>query len=217
MSYIPLIESTNSFKAFTHPDEDDKHLYLEGVVIEVDKPNANKRIYPKMVFENALENYSKMICDRRAFGELDHPLENVHKISPNRISHIFESIKKVGNKFIAKIRILDTPSGNIVKGIVESGGRLGVSLRALGETESKGKYRIVKSLSIITAGDIVLDPSNMRMMDPIYEESEYVFEDNQFRKIEKYKVPITLFTQDIEYKEETLEYRDWKQIYFERI
>ena len=217
MSYKPLIEKTNNFKAFTYDDEEEKHLYLEGTVLKTDEPNGNQRIYPSAVFEEALEKYSKLLSDKRAYGELDHPSNDIHRLNPEKLSHIFESIKKVGNKWIAKARILDTPSGNIVKGIVSAGGRIGMSLRALGETIERGKYRLVKSCHLITLGDLVLDPSSEEFQNPVFENMEFVLENQIFREVKKHKVPISTFTESYDFGQKVPEFKNWESILKEKI
>lgn len=220
--FIPLIESSQELRGFHYDDDEDKNLYLEGVVLTVDAPNLNQRIYPSKVFENALEKYSKTINDKRAFGELDHPSENVQKLNPEKLSHIFESIKKVGNQWIAKARILDTPSGNIVRGIVNAGGKIGMSLRSLGETVENGRYRMIKRLHLITLGDLVLDPSCDEFQNPVFENTKFVYENNQFRKVEKYKIPVSKLFEQSSYRpiverEPLPDIKNWSEIYQEKM
>ena len=215
--FIPLIESSQDFRGLVYEDDDEQNLYLKGVVLTVDTPNMNKRIYPSKVFEEALEKYSKIIEQKRAFGELDHPENNIHRLNPEKLSHIFESIKKIGNKWIAKAKILDTPSGNIVKGIVSAGGRIGMSLRALGETIERGKYRLVKSCHLITLGDLVLDPSSEEFQNPIFENAEYVYENKIFREVQKHRIPISTFTESFDSGPKVPPFKDWEAILREKI
>ena len=217
MSYKPMVEKANNYKAFTYDDEEEKKkLFLQGTVLVCDQPNGNNRIYPNDVFEEALEKYNKIIEQKRAFGELDHPSGSIHRLNPEKLSHIFESIKKIGNKWIAKARILDTPSGNIVKGIVSAGGRIGMSLRALGETVERGKYRLVKSCHLITLGDLVLDPSSEEFQNPIFENMEFVFENQIFREVKKHRIPISTFTESYGNGQKVPDFRNWESILKEK-
>ena len=78
----------------------------------------------------------------------------------DRVSHIITELRRDGNNFIGKARITETPMGQIARGIMESGGQLGVSSRAMGSLKEQNGVMVVQDdLKISTAADIVADPS----------------------------------------------------------
>ena len=136
-----------------------KDYYIEGVFLQADIKNRNGRVYPIEVLENEVSRYSReVIAKNRAFGELGHP--SGPSINLERVSHIITELYRDGKNFIGKAKLSKTPMGEIARGIMESGGQLGVSSRALGSLkEEKGVMVVQKDLKLSTAADIVADPS----------------------------------------------------------
>ena len=136
-----------------------KDYYIEGVFLQARIKNRNGRMYPLEVLENEVERYTKEVINKnRAFGELGHP--SGPSINLDRVSHIITELKRDENNFIGKARISKTPMGEIARGIMESGGQLGVSSRAMGSLkEEKGVMVVQNDLRLSTAADIVADPS----------------------------------------------------------
>lgn len=136
-----------------------KDYYIEGVFLQAEIKNRNGRMYPVEVLENEVKRYVKeVVNNNRAFGELGHP--SGPSINLDRVSHIITELRRDGNNFIGKARISKTPMGEIARGIMESGGRLGVSSRAMGSLkEEKGVMVVQSDLRLSTAADIVADPS----------------------------------------------------------
>lgn len=137
-----------------------KSLYIEGVYVECDIVNKNGRLYKLEYMQPVIEAYIKeKVETNRAWGELNHPQDL--EINPDRISHRIVELKQNGSNFIGKSIICDTPCGNIVKGLINSGGQIAVSTRGGGEiTEREDGVAVVESDFILsTAADIVLDPS----------------------------------------------------------
>ncbi len=128
--------------------EDEKRLVKEGVVIltgvmqKADHLNGNGRIYPENILRREVHNYEKLVEDRRALGELDHPDDSV--INLKNASHIVTKVWWDGNNVMGKVRVLDTPSGNILKSLVKSGVKLGISSRGLGSTRKQEGKTIVE-------------------------------------------------------------------------
>ena len=101
---------------------------------------------------------TEVVSHNRAYGELGHP--SGPSINLDRVSHIITEIKRDKNNFIGKAKITETPMGNIARGIMESGGQLGVSSRAMGSLkEERGVMVVQNDLKLSTAADIVADPS----------------------------------------------------------
>jgi len=136
-----------------------KDYYIEGVFLQADIKNRNGRIYPIEILENEVSRYSReVIAKNRAFGELGHP--SGPSINLERVSHIITELYRDNKNFIGKARLAKTPMGEIARGIMESGGRVGVSSRAMGSLkEEKGVMVVQKDLKLSTAADIVADPS----------------------------------------------------------
>lgn len=136
-----------------------KDMYIEGIFLQAEIKNRNGRMYPLDVLENEVKRYSnEVIKSNRAYGELGHP--SGPSINLDRVSHIITELKRDGNNFTGKAKITETPMGNIARGIMESGGQLGVSSRAMGSLkESRGVMVVQNDLKLSTAADIVADPS----------------------------------------------------------
>lgn len=153
-----LIEDVN---LLTEAKEDGtKNFYIEGIFLQSNIKNRNGRIYPEEVMDKEVARYIKESVDRStAFGELGHP--NSPAIGLDRVSHRIVNLKKEGVNYIGKALITNTPMGNIAKGIMESGGKLGVSSRALGTVKPnrQGINEVQSDFRLSTAADIVADPS----------------------------------------------------------
>lgn len=153
-------ELVEEVEVLTEQDENGKkQLYIEGVFLQANIKNRNGRIYPINVMENEVNRYmSETVSKNRAFGELGHP--SGPTINLDRVSHIITELRRNGNNFIGKARITETPMGQIARGIMESGGQLGVSSRAMGSLKEQNGVMVVQDdLKISTAADIVADPS----------------------------------------------------------
>jgi len=139
-------------------EDSEKKYYIQGIFAQAELKNRNGRLYPKAVMENAVEAYQKLIEGRASTGELNHP--DHPNVNLERASHIIESLKWDGNNVMGKARILTTmPKGGIVKSLIDEGVRLGVSTRGLGSLSERSGARVVQGDFILTAIDIVGDPS----------------------------------------------------------
>jgi len=158
-------------------EEKSKDLYLEGVFLQSELANRNNRIYPKAVMEKEVTRYMKEYVDaNRAFGELGHP--EGPTINLDRVSHIITSLKEDGNNYIGRAKILNTPMGNIVRGLVEGGAQLGVSSRGMGTLKERdgGINEVQSDFYLATAADIVADPSAPdAFVQGIMENKEWMF------------------------------------------
>jgi hypothetical protein len=136
-----------------------KEMYIEGIFLQAEIKNKNGRKYPLEVLKNEVGRYvNEVVSSNRAYGELGHPTGP--SINLDRVSHIITEIRQDKNNFIGKAKITETPMGNIARGIMESGGQLGVSSRAMGSLkESNGVMIVQNDLKLSTAADIVADPS----------------------------------------------------------
>ena len=132
-----------------------KTLYMKGIFIQGGVKNANERVYPVSEIENAVTTLNKQIQEGYSvLGEVDHPDDL--KINLDRVSHMITSMWMDGANGFGKLKILPTPMGQLVKTMLESGVKLGVSSRGSGNvSDLDGK---VSDFEIITV-DIVAQPS----------------------------------------------------------
>jgi len=132
-----------------------KHLYLKGICIEGDKKNANERIYPRHEILKAVETINEQIRDGNSvLGEVDHPDDL--KINLDRVCHTVEGMWMDGHAGCGKLKILPTPMGELVKSLLTSGVKLGVSSRGSGNVDDRTGH--VSDFEIVTI-DVVAQPS----------------------------------------------------------
>ena len=137
------------------PSTGGKNLYLKGICIEGDKRNANERIYPVSEINAAVDTLNKQIQEGYSvLGEVDHPDDL--KINLDRVSHMITSMWMDGANGFGKLKILPTPMGQLVKTMLESGVKLGVSSRGSGNVNDLDGR--VSDFEIVTV-DIVAQPS----------------------------------------------------------
>lgn len=139
---------------------DNKNFYLVGPAAVAEQENKNKRRYPSHILEREIGRYLKEhISAGTAWGELSHP--SGASINPERISHRFVNVNRKGNIWEGKALVVNTPMGNIVRGLVESGGRLGFSTRGLGSLKAatNGINEVADDYHLVTLADIVTEPS----------------------------------------------------------
>ena len=137
-----------------------KNLFIEGVFLQAGVVNRNKRIYPTEGLANEVNRYNaEYVKKGRGYGELRHP--QGPQINLERVSHIVSNLRQEGNNFIGKARIAKTPYGDIAKGLMESGARLGVSSSGLGtlQPNKDGIMEVQRDFRLAAAADIVADPS----------------------------------------------------------
>lgn len=132
-------------------------VYLTGRIQTADKKNGNGRVYPSKVLKREMDNYMKIVKDNRATGELDHPDDSV--INLKNVSHMVVDCWWEGQDVMGKIKVLDTPSGRILKDLINAGVKLGISSRGLGSVkESMGVTTVEEDFQLICF-DIVSEPS----------------------------------------------------------
>ena len=133
-------------------------VYLTGRIQTAGKKNGNGRIYPRKVLEKEIKNYQNVVRDNRATGELDHPEDSV--INLKNVSHIIVECWWQGEDVMGKIKVLDTPSGRILKDLINAGVKLGISSRGLGSVneDMSGNSVVAEDFQLICF-DIVSEPS----------------------------------------------------------
>ena len=132
-----------------------KHLYLKGICIEGNKENANGRTYPRHEIIKAVETINEQIhSGNSVLGEVDHPDDL--KINLDRVCHTVEGMWMDGHAGCGKLKILPTPMGELIKTLITSGVKLGVSSRGSGNVDDRTGH--VSDFEIVTI-DVVAQPS----------------------------------------------------------
>ena len=135
-----------------------KSTFLEGVFMQAENKNKNGRIYTREVLTKAVDKFvNEQVITGRAVGELNHP--DGPSINLDKVSHRITELNWDGNNVMGKALILDTPMGQIVKGLVEGGVQLGVSSRGMGSLSMKNGVNYVADDFMLNTVDIVQDPS----------------------------------------------------------
>ena len=162
-----LIEKFNPTMAALQESRDaEKNLYLAGRMMAAEQKNLNQRIYPRGEIEKAVFAINeKAKTGEYVAGELNHP-DNL-SIDLKNVSHIITEAYMDGDNAIGKCKILNTPSGIIVKSLIEGGMKLGVSSRGTGNVTNEG---IVEDFSFVTV-DIVAQPSGPGCYPDVVRES----------------------------------------------
>lgn len=173
-----ITELNESVNVLTEERDGKKHYFIEGVFMQAGIKNRNGRVYPAETLEKEVSRYvTENVKQNRAYGELGHP--SGPTINLERVSHMIKDIRKEGNDYIGKAKIMDTPFGLIVQNLISEGANLGVSSRGLGSLkESNGIMEVQQDFHLATAGDIVADPSAPgAFVRGIMEGTEYWFDD----------------------------------------
>lgn len=143
--------------------ESDKHfikqggMMLSGVIQRADARNGNGRIYPHSILSREMETYKQLVQERRALGELDHPDQSV--INLKNVSHLVTEVWWNGKDVMGKIQVLSTPSGQVLRELVNANVKIGISSRGTGSVrESRGETIVEDDFQLICF-DIVSEPS----------------------------------------------------------
>lgn len=131
---------------------------VEGILATAEVKNGNGRYYPKQLWEREINKYKACIEENRALGELDHPETTV--INLKNVSHNITDIWWDGDHIMGKIEILPTPSGNILKSLIDSNITVGVSSRGTGSLKAGGSVMEVQDDFDLLCWDFVSTPSN---------------------------------------------------------
>jgi len=165
--------------------KDSKNFYIKGPYMMAEGVNRNKRIYPLEEMQKEVKRYeSLMVKTGRAMGELNHP--TTAEVDLERACHLVTEMSQDGNVFHGKSKVLSTPTGLIVRSLINDGVRVGMSSRALGqlipESGNDGVNR-VKDFKLV-AIDCVADPSFPKaFVNGILESKQYVV--NKFGQFEE--------------------------------
>ena len=131
---------------------------VEGILATAEVKNGNGRYYPKSIWRREIDKYMDSVQNNRALGELDHPESTV--INLKNVSHNIKDIWWDGDRIMGKIEILPTPSGNILKALIDNGIQVGVSSRGMGSVRQMGETLEVQDDFELLCWDFVSTPSN---------------------------------------------------------
>ena len=132
-------------------------MILSGVMQRADAKNGNGRVYPRNVLMREVENYQKLVKERRALGELDHPEDSV--INLKNASHMVTDVWWQNNDVMGKVQVLNTPSGKVLQELANAGVNLGISSRGMGSVhEANGTTTVEDDFQLICF-DFVSEPS----------------------------------------------------------
>jgi len=162
-----------------------KEYKIKGVFLQANIKNRNGRVYPREIMVREVNRYTKEFINKnRAFGELGHP--DGPTVNLERVCHMVKSLTPDGDNFIGEAKIMDTPYGKIVKGLIDEGAQLGVSSRGMGSIMSRNGINYVKDdFYLATAADIVADPSAPdAFVEGIMESREWVWDSGILKQVE---------------------------------
>lgn len=180
---------TEDVRLITEDRDGKKKYFIEGIFMQAEQKNRNGRVYPYDILNKEVERYcSDLVEKKRALGELNHPQGPT--VNLDRVSHLITELKFNGNDCYGKATVLETPMGKIVKSLIDEGAQLGVSSRGMGSLKDVGGINEVQQDFMLSAVDIVADPSAPNaFVNGIYEGAEWVWDNGilKERQIHEYK------------------------------
>jgi hypothetical protein len=132
-------------------------VFLVGVCQKANTQNGNGRVYPKEVLLREVQNYQTLIKERRALGELDHPDESV--INLKNASHLVTKMWWDGDNVMGKVEVLNTPTGKVLKELLNANVKLGISSRGMGSVREGAGEVVVEDDFQLICFDMVSEPS----------------------------------------------------------
>ena len=174
-----ICEVNENLSIITEANEaGEKQYFLEGILMQGNVGNKNNRWYPTDTLAKEVARYNREFVEQnRAYGELGHPQGPT--INLERVSHMIKDLRQEGNDFRGKVKIMDTPYGNIVKNLMKEGAKLGFSSRGMGSLAKRkdGLMEVQGDFHLATAADIVADPSAPHALaNGIMEGKEWVWD-----------------------------------------
>jgi len=177
-----ITETTEDVRFLTEEKNGEKQYFIEGIFMQAEKKNRNGRVYPKKTLLDEVRRYNKEYVQKnRAMGELGHP--EGPTVNLERVSHIINDLREENDNIIGKAKILETPYGKIVKNLMDEGAKLGVSSRGMGTLKERGGVNEVQKDFMLSAVDIVADPSAPdAFVNGIMEGKQWVWDNGLMRE-----------------------------------
>jgi hypothetical protein len=191
-----ITELNEDVKYLVEEKEGKKNYFVEGIIMMGEIANRNNRSYPIAILEREMNRYNEQYVSKsRAYGELGHP--SGPSINLDRACSMFKNLHREGNNIVGRAKVLDTPMGNIVKGLINEGAGLGISSRGTGSIKEgrNGIMEVQDDFYLATAGDIVADPSAPEaFVRGIMEGVEWIWDNGilKAQRIEQYKEQINV-------------------------
>ena len=154
---------------------------VEGILATAEVKNGNGRYYAKDLWEREIDKYMGSVKENRALGELDHPESSV--INLKNVSHNIKDMWWDGDNVMGKIEILPTPSGNILKALIDNGITVGVSSRGMGSLKQMGEVMEVQDDFELLCWDFVSTPSNPGSFMEVIKEGQTLQEINKYQGV----------------------------------
>ena len=179
-----ITEEINKVEFITEGKGSGQKCFIKGIFLQAEQVNRNGRMYPMSIMEKEVNRYNEnFICKGRALGELGHP--DGPTVNLDRVSHKICELTRVGNNFVGKAQLLETPMGKIASSLIKEGVCLGVSSRGVGSLKmtNEGHKIVGEDFMLATAADIVADPSAPdAFVQGIMEGKEWVWEGGILRE-----------------------------------
>jgi|ERR1035437_1649880 hypothetical protein len=138
-------------------EEKRQPIILKGILQKGNTVNRNGRKYPLEILRREVDKYQELVRERRALSELDHPSDAV--VTLRNVSHLVTKMWWEGETLYGEVQLLDTPSGDILKGLLKGGVMLGISSRGVGSVKSRSGVDEVQDDFELIAFDFVSSPS----------------------------------------------------------
>ena len=177
-----ITEMTEDVRLVTEDKDGKKNYYIEGIFMQAEQKNRNGRVYPMGILEREVKRYCQDLVEKkRALGELNHPQGPT--VNLDRVSHMITELHFRGNDCYGKAKVLETPMGKIVKSLIDEGAQLGVSSRGMGSLKDVGGINEVQQDFMLSAVDVVADPSAPgAFVNGIMEGAEWVWDNGILRE-----------------------------------
>lgn len=159
----------------------DKFMYISGPFMGAEKRNRNGRIYKRDIIAREVNKLQKAISSHEAVGELEHP--DTQKISSDRAAILITDLHMDGDFAMGRARVLPTPCGKILEGLIRGGVHMGVSSRGTG---SLGNDNIVcEDFNLITIDAVFMPSCPDAYVEAVNESSKWVLDESTNLYIEK--------------------------------
>lgn len=179
--YLLKEQNLGEQKYLTEDFNGEKFMYLEGPFLGAEKRNRNGRIYKRSLIEREVNKFQTMIKNAESFGELNHPDSAIP--NPDRFGVLITKLDMDGDLAIGKARVLPTPCGKTIEGIIRGGGRLGMSSRGTG---SLGADNIVcEDYNLITIDCVFMPSCPDAYVNAVNESTQWVLDESTNLYIEK--------------------------------
>jgi hypothetical protein len=179
----PALEEEYEYIIEEQSNNKPSNLYITGPYMQCEMVNKNKRIYAENEMDREVHRYiNEMVKTKRAMGELNHPTKA--EVDLERACHLVVDLRKEGNTFYGKSKVLSTPTGQIVRSLIQDGVKVGMSSRALGKLNEQSNGINKVSEFRLVAVDCVADPScPSAFVNGILESKQFVLkEDGRFEE-----------------------------------